>query len=351
MQTILVTGGAGFIGSNFVRYMLDTHKDIRIINLDKLTYSGRIENIEMHDTDDRHEFVQGDIANKELVEYVVKKYNVDTIVNFAAESHVDRSIHGGREFVRTNVEGVQVLLEVTRDMGLERFHQISTDEVYGDLEAGGFATEESLLVPSSVYSATKAAAEMLVMAFKRTHDTPVTTTRCTNNYGPYHFPEKVIPLFITNLMEDKKVPVYGDGGQVRDWLYVTDHCSAIDLVLQKGELGEIYSVSARNEPEITNLELTKTILKHLGKDESYIQEVEDRAGHDRRYAVEGSKIRELGWKPAVSFDEGIAKTVQWYKDNEAWWRPIKESKELGSFFSVNYKIKQNEEGKAEAVRA
>ena len=350
MQTILVTGGAGFIGSNFVRYMLQQYSDIRIVNLDKMTYSGREENIADHTHNDRHIFVKGDISNRELVEYICRQYNVDGIINFAAESHVDRSIHGGSEFIDTNVNGVRVLLEVTRDLGLKRFHQISTDEVYGDMDGKGFATEESPLVPSSLYSASKVAGEMLCFAERRTHGTPIVITRCTNNYGPYQFPEKIVPLFITNLFADKKVPVYGDGGQIRDWLYVHDHCTAIDLAYQKGGEGEIYSVSARNEPEIDNMTLTKTIIEGTGKDASVIEYVEDRKGHDRRYAVSGDKIRnELGWKPSVSFEEGIARTIAWYRDNEKWWRPIQESQDLQSFFSVNYKMKK-EDGKTTAEK-
>lgn len=321
MQSILVTGGAGFIGSNFVRYMLQNYPGVKIINFDKLTYAGNLENLKDVENNPNYHFVKGDICNQELVEYVVKEFDVDVIVNFAAESHVDRSILGPEIFIRTNVLGTQVLLEVTKKFGIEKFIQISTDEVYGSLGSVGKFTEDMPLLPNSPYAASKASADLLCRAYFKTFNVPVIITRCSNNFGPYQFPEKLIPLMIINALNDKELPVYGDGKNVRDWIYVLDHCRAIDFVIQKGRIGEIYNIGASNEWQ--NIDIVKLILKKLGKPESLIKFVKDRPGHDRRYAMDWTKIKnELGWEPIYTFEEAITETINWYIQNEDWWKRI-----------------------------
>jgi dTDP-glucose 4,6-dehydratase len=318
---LFITGGAGFIGSNFIRHILKKYPTYNVVNFDKLTYAGNLENLKDVENDARYKFVKGDICDKASVATAVQ--GCDAIVNFAAESHVDRSIMNDDDFIRTDVFGVKNLLEAVRESGIKRMLQISTDEVYGDIPAGGFSKESDPLHPSSPYSASKAGGELLCAAYHRTYAAPVVISRSTNNYGPYLYPEKIISLFVTNLLEGKKVPVYGDGGQIRDWLFVEDNCEALDLILHKGETGEIYNIGANNNPEIDNLTLTKKIIAACGKNESFIEYVSDRPGHDRRYAVDTQKIRDLGWSPKTSFEEGLTKTVEWYINNESWWRKIK----------------------------
>jgi len=316
---LLVTGGCGFIGNCFIRHMLNKYPDCKIINLDLLTYAGNSENLRDLENNPHYRFVQGDICNKRLVNQLMSE--VDCCLNFAAESHVDRSIQGPEIFVQTNVLGTQTLLQAAKDANIQRFVQISTDEVYGTLGAKGYFTEETPLSPNSPYSASKASADMFARAYFETYKMPVLITRCSNNYGPYQYPEKLIPLFINNLLADKCVPVYGDGMNVRDWLYVYDHCSAIDTVLHKGREGQVYNIGGNNEK--TNNEITKILLKELNKPESLISFVEDRPGHDRRYAIDSSKIqRELGWSPSVTFEEGIKQTIQWYISNTQWIKNI-----------------------------
>ena len=323
MERILVTGGAGFIGSNFIRYMLERHS-YSIINLDALTYCGNLENLRDVEDHPRYTFIRGSITDRELVNRIIR--DVDAVINFAAESHVDRSIQDPEIFIKTNVLGTQTLLEASRREGIERFIQISTDEVYGSAETGYF-TEETPLAPNSPYSASKAAADLMVRAYHRTYGLPVNITRCSNNYGPYQFPEKLIPLMITNALEDRPLPVYGDGMNVRDWLHVEDHCSAIDLVLHHGREGEVYNIGGNNERR--NIDIVKLILRELEKDESLIRFVEDRPGHDRRYAIDATRIRnELGWKPRYSFREGIRETINWYIRNRKWWENIKSGEYL-----------------------
>jgi dTDP-glucose 4,6-dehydratase len=322
MKNILVTGGAGFIGSNFVRYMLNKYQDYKIVNLDLLTYAGNIKSLDDIKDNPNYLFVKGDIADNKLVDKIVSENKIDVIINFAAESHVDRSITNPDIFVKTNVLGTQNLLEVAKKYKIEKFFQISTDEVYGSLGKTGFFTEKTPLSPNSPYSASKASADLLVMAYHHTFGLNVNITRCSNNYGPYQFPEKLIPLFITNALADKQVPLYGDGLNIRDWLFVEDHCSAIDTVLHKGKNGEIYNVGGNNEK--TNKYITDTILKYLGKDNSLIKYVADRLGHDRRYAIDATKIKEeLGWQPQYKFEQAIEKTIEWYLNNKAWWQPLK----------------------------
>lgn len=312
---LLITGGAGFIGSCFVRYMLKNHPDYKIINLDALTYAGNLDNLKDVETNPNYSFVHGNICDKQLVDALMSQ--VDACVNFAAESHVDRSITGPEIFIQTNVGGTLNLLEMAKKHKISRYLQVSTDEVYGTLGKTGYFTETTPLAPNSPYSASKASADMLVRAYYETYKMPVLTTRCSNNYGPYQFPEKLIPLFISNLLKGEKVPVYGDGMNIRDWLYVYDHCSAIDTVLHKGRLGEVYNIGGNNEK--ANIEITKLLIKELGKDESSIKYVEDRLGHDRRYAIDSSKIQnELGWHPSVTFEEGIKITIDWYLNNQDW---------------------------------
>lgn len=321
-MNILVTGGAGFIGSNFIHYMLNNHSDIQIVNLDLLTYAGNIHVLDGLKNDTRHHFVQGNINNRELVTQLVRKFNVNCIVNFAAESHVDRSILDPTIFVETNVQGTLALLDVARNEKITKFIQVSTDEVYGTLGTKGCFTEESPLQPNSPYSASKTSADLLVRAYHQTYGLNVNITRCSNNYGPYQFPEKLIPLMVSNGLEGKQLPIYGDGKNIRDWLYVSDHCRAIDLVLHQGKPGEIYNIGGHNER--TNNEIVHLIVDTLGLSSDSIQYVQDRLGHDRRYAINPAKIeRELGWRPEVSFADGIAKTIKWYQDNVNWWRPLK----------------------------
>jgi dTDP-glucose 4,6-dehydratase len=317
MKNILVTGGAGFIGSNFVQMVLSEHPDCLVVNLDKLTYAGNLENLAGHLENPNHKFIKGDICDADLVAKVVRDHHIDAIINFAAESHVDRSITGPKVFIETNVVGTLTLLEAARDSGLERFVQVSTDEVYGALGPEGKFTEHSPLSPNSPYSASKASADLLVGAFGHTWGLKYNITRCSNNYGPYQFPEKLIPLMINNAMNDKELPVYGDGLYVRDWLYVYDHCTAIWLVLQEGRPGEVYNIGGCNEK--ANMEVIELILGRLGKPGSLVRHVTDRPGHDRRYAIDAAKIiDELDWKPSVSFEQGINKTIDWYIDNQQW---------------------------------
>jgi len=320
---LLVTGGAGFIGSNFILYWLKKYPNDKIINLDKLTYAGNLENLRSVEKNPNYEFVQGDICDPKLVNSLTEK--VDTIVHFAAESHVDRSIVDPAPFIKTNIEGTYVLLEAALRNKVKKFHHVSTDEVFGALELNSKEkfNDKTPYNPHSPYSASKASSDHLVRAYFDTYELPITISNCSNNFGPLQFPEKLIPLAITNLMEEKKVPVYGDGLYVRDWLYVEDHCRAIDLILQKGKVGETYLVGGLTE-DIPNIEIVKRILKIMGKDETQIEYVKDRPGHDRRYAVDWSRInQELGWKPEHNFDEYLKITVDWYKNNQEWWKKIK----------------------------
>lgn len=321
MRTLLVTGGAGFIGSNYIRTILTERDDIEIINLDKLTYAGNLENLTEIENNKNYTFIKGDITNNELVEYIFTRYKITEVVNFAAESHVDRSILGSEVFYRTNVIGTNVLLEAARRHEVKKFLQVSTDEVYGSLGETGLFTEKTPLSPNSPYSSSKAGADMMAMAFYHTYGVPVVITRCSNNYGPFQFPEKLIPLMIINALNGKKLPVYGDGKNVRDWIYVIDHNKAIQLVLDKGVPGQVYNIGAENEMQ--NIQIIKLILEILGKSEDLIEYVKDRLGHDRRYAIDATKIKtELGWKPEFSFEEAILKTVNWYLENRNWWERI-----------------------------
>lgn len=328
---ILVTGGAGFIGSNFIRYILKKYRNYKIFNLDKLTYCGNLDNLKDIKNNSRHEFIKGDICDKKVVERLAKK--VDIIVNFAAESHVDRSILEPDSFIKTDILGTHVLLEAVKKFKIKRYLQISTDEVYGSREIGYFKECDSLN-PSSPYSASKASADLLTLAYFRTYRLPVLITRSTNNYGPYQYPEKVIPLFITNLLEGKKVPLYGKGLNRRDWLYVLDNCRAIDLILHQGEIGEIYNVAGGCE--LTNIELTKIILREFKKDESSIEYIKDRPGHDFRYAINCQKIKKLNWQPKYKFKEAIKKTINWYKENEEWWKKIKNKRDFQEYYQKHY---------------
>ena len=323
-MNILVTGGAGFIGSNFIYYMLKKHPDYRIVCIDALTYAGNLETLEKAMKNPNFRFFKGDITDRSAVYGLFEEEGFDAVINFAAESHVDRSIEAPEVFLKTNILGTQVLLDAARKYGNIRYHQVSTDEVYGDLPLDRpdlFFTEETPIHTSSPYSASKASADLLVMAYYRTYGLPVTLSRCSNNYGPYHFPEKLIPLMLINALEGKPLPVYGNGLNVRDWLYVEDHCKAIDLIVHKGRLGEVYNVGGHNEK--TNLEVVRTLLNILGKDESLITYVKDRPGHDRRYAIDPTKIQnELGWYPETSFHDGLRLTVNWYLANAPWWENI-----------------------------
>ena len=323
-MTIIITGGAGFIGANFLFYMLREHPQDRVICLDKLTYAGNLSTLAPVMGQDNFRFVKADICDRDAVYSLFAEEHPDVVVNFAAESHVDRSIENPAIFLETNIMGTAVLMDACRKYGIQRYHQVSTDEVYGDLPLDRpdlFFTETTPIHASSPYSSSKASADLLVLAYHRTYGLPVTISRCSNNYGPYHFPEKLIPLMIINALHDKPLPVYGDGLNVRDWLYVEDHCRAIDLILQKGRVGEVYNVGGHNE--MKNIDIVKLICKALGKPESLIHHVTDRKGHDRRYAIDPTKIHEeLGWLPETKFADGIKKTIQWYLDHEDWWQPI-----------------------------
>ncbi|SDJ09270.1 dTDP-glucose 4,6-dehydratase [Halanaerobium congolense] len=323
-MNILVTGGAGFIGSNFIFYMLDQHPDYRIVCLDALTYAGNLKTLEPVMDNNNFRFVKGDIRDRDFIFNLFEEENFDMLVNFAAESHVDRSIEDPGVFLETNIMGTQILMDACREYGIERFHQVSTDEVYGDLPLDKpelMFTENTPIKTSSPYSASKASADLLVEAYNRTFGLPVTISRCSNNYGPYQFPEKLIPLMISKALAEEELPVYGKGENVRDWLYVEDHCRAIDLILHKGQDGEVYNIGGHNER--SNIEVVKTILDELDKPESLITFVKDRAGHDLRYAIDPAKIsNELSWEPNILFDEGIKKTIKWYLDNKEWWENI-----------------------------
>lgn len=326
MKKILVTGGAGFIGSCFIRHILNKYSDYKVINLDALTYAGNIENLDDVKNHSNYKFVHGNICDKKLVRDLVSQ--ADFVVNFAAESHVDRSITGPEVFIETNVQGTLNLLQACKEIGIERYLQVSTDEVYGSLGATGYFYETTPIQPNSPYSASKASADLLVRAYFETYGLPVLTTRCSNNYGPFQYPEKLIPFFISQLLKDEKVPVYGDGLNIRDWLYVYDHCEAIDVVLHKGQIGEVYNIGGHNEK--TNMEITQLILSEMGKDESSIKYVEDRLGHDKRYAIDNEKIQtQLGWKPSVTFGEGIKLTIDWYLKNQQWMKSVEDKKARG----------------------
>lgn len=339
MKKILITGGAGFIGGNFVHYMLNKYNEYKIICVDALTYAGNIETLQPVVNNPNFKFIKADISDRETIYKIFEEEQPDIVVNFAAESHVDRSIEDPGLFLQTNILGTGILLDASRKFGVERYHQVSTDEVYGDLpldRADLFFTENTSLHTSSPYSASKAAADLLVQSYNRTFELPVTISRCSNNYGPYHFPEKLIPLMIANALNDKTLPVYGKGENVRDWLYVEDHCSAIDMIIHNGRVGDVYNIGGHNER--TNLEVVKTILKELNKPESLIKYVTDRPGHDMRYAIDPTKIKtELGWEPTTLFDEGIKKTIKWYLENRVWWENIIS----GEYKNYYYKMYEN----------
>jgi dTDP-glucose 4,6-dehydratase len=337
MSNILVTGGCGFIGSNFIRYLLETDPEISVVNFDTLTYAGNLENLADVADNPRYEFVHGDITNREQV-FEVMKQGISAIFNFAAESHVDRSIHDSGPFVTTNVLGTQILLDAARTFEVGRYIQISTDEVYGSLGPNGAFTEETPLSPNSPYAASKAAADLLLRSYVHTFHLPAIITRCSNNYGPYQFPEKMIPLFITNLFRNEPVPVYGDGLNVRDWIHVRDHCAGIERVWRKGRVGEIYNIGGRSERN--NLQVTQALLEAVGKQRSLIRFVPDRPGHDRRYAIDCSKIEtELGWRPTISFEEGLRETVDWYRDHADWIAGIRTGEYL-KYYERQYGILQ-----------
>ncbi len=339
MKNILITGGAGFIGSNFVKYILKNY-DYKVINYDKLTYAGNLENLTDIEKHPNYKFVKGDICDKDFAEKTIKENNIDTIINFAAESHVDRSILGAKEFIVTNVLGTQTLLDIAKSVGIEKYLQVSTDEVYGSLPEDKKElkfTEKTPITTNSPYSASKASADLLCNAYYHTHKLPILVTRCSNNYGPYQFPEKLIPLMIAKALDGEKLPVYGDGKNVRDWLFVEDHCSAICEVLHKGKIGEVYNIGGNNE--WYNIDIVKIILKLLNKSEDQISYVKDRPGHDRRYAIDSTKIQtELGWKPAYQFEDGIEATIKWYVENENWWRKVMSGEYL-KYYEKNYSSK------------
>ena len=339
-MNIIVTGGAGFIGGNFMHYMVNNYPDDNIICVDSLTYAGNLETLDPIKDKKNYKFIKEDITNRDGIYKIFEETKPDIVVNFAAESHVDRSVETPEIFIKTNVLGTQVLMDACRKYGIKRFHQVSTDEVYGDLpleRTDLFFTEETPIHTSSPYSASKASADLLVLAYHRTFKLPVTISRCSNNYGPYHFPEKLIPLMISRALNDEKLPVYGDGKNVRDWLYVTDHCKAIDLIIRNGKEGEIYNVGGHNEK--ANIDVVKTILKALNKSEDLIEFVKDRPGHDLRYAIDPSKIeKELGWKPEFTFETGISQTIEWYLNNRAWWEHII-SGEYKNYFDRMYRYR------------
>jgi dTDP-glucose 4,6-dehydratase len=341
MHNLMITGGAGFIGSNFTRYILKRHPDYRVVVYDKLTYAGNLNNLKdvANDFGERYAFVRGDICDADRVTATLRDHTVDTIVNFAAETHVDRSIMEPDAFIKTDVYGTYTLLEAARQFEIERYHQISTDEVYGHVPQGA-SRETDPMAPRSPYAASKASADMMVHAYHVTYGVPVTITRGANNIGPYQYPEKVVPLFTTNAIDHQPLPLYGDGLQVRDYHYVLDHCEAIDLVLREGKIGGIYNVGTGTE--MPNIEMTRLILRLLGKPESLIQPVRDRAGHDRRYSLDLTKIRALGWEPTHSCEEAIEKTVRWYVDNEWWWRPIKSGEHYQEYYRRQYEGREVE---------
>ncbi|QHE53718.1 dTDP-glucose 4,6-dehydratase [Pontibacillus sp. HMF3514] len=335
-KKVLVTGGAGFIGGNFVQYMVEKYPNYDIYNLDLLTYAGDLTKHGVIEEEENYYFIKADIGDRESMMELFQKENFDFVIHFAAESHVDRSITDPEIFVRTNVQGTQVLLDAAKEFGITKFVHVSTDEVYGELDfdPNTFFTEETPLQPNSPYSASKASSDFLVRAYHETYELPVNITRCSNNYGPYHFPEKLIPLTISRVLNDQTVPVYGDGKNIRDWLHVYDHCAAIDLVMHEGLSGEVYNVGGHNEK--TNLEVVKTIIETLGKSEELIEFVTDRLGHDKRYAIDPTKLEKLGWEPTYTFETGIAQTIQWYLDNKEWWERII-SGEYQNYFEVYYK--------------
>lgn len=333
MKNILVAGGAGFIGSNFVIYLLERYPEYQVVVYDKLTYAGNLENLLDVSDDPRYGFVRGDICNAEQVNQTIEQYGIDTIVNFAAETHVDRSIMDPDAFIQTNVYGTYVLLEAARKFGLDRFHQVSTDEVYGDVPPGYSSVETDPVAPRSPYAASKASADLMVMAFHTTYSMPVTITRGANNIGPYQYPEKVVPLFATNAIDNQPLPVYGDGRQMRDYQYVGDHCAAIDLVLRNGQVGEIYNIGTGHEME--NMQMVEILLETLHRSRDLIRHVEDRPGHDRRYSLNVAKVKALGWQPEYTLPEAIRKTAEWYQANEWWWRKIKDG-EYRAYYEAQY---------------
>jgi dTDP-glucose 4,6-dehydratase len=338
-MNVLVTGGCGFIGSNLVKYLRHVRPDWTLVNLDKLTYAGNLENLSELEGDPRHIFVRGDVANRELVEHLLAVHRIDAILHLAAESHVDRSILGPEAFVQTNVLGTQQLLEASRTRGVKRFLMVSTDEVYGSLGPSGSFTETSPLQPSSPYSASKTSADLLALAWHHTFGLDVVVTRCSNNYGRYQFPEKLIPLMVVNALHDKPLPVYGDGGNVRDWIHVEDHCAALLVALEKGRAGQVYNIGGNSERR--NLEIVQAILALLGKPESLIKFVKDRPGHDRRYAIDATRMRtELGWTPAHTFEQGLKETVRWYVDNPDWWARVM-SGAYRQYFETQYRTRLN----------
>ncbi len=334
LKSVLITGGAGFIGNNYVRMFLGRRTDVEVVNLDKLTYAGNLESLRDVEQNPKYHFYRGDISDGSFVRRLFHEWHFDAVVNFAAESHVDRSILGPAAFIETNVRGTMVLLEAAREFGVERFLQVSTDEVYGSLGTAGKFTESTLISPNSPYSSSKASADMLTRSWWKTFGIPALITRCSNNYGPFQFPEKFIPLMIVNALQDKGLPIYGDGMYVRDWIYVEDHCKAIDTVLYKGRVGEVYNIGGGNE--IPNIEMAKLILAKLGKPESLLEFVKDRPGHDRRYAMDSSKIEsELGWKPSRDFEDGVDSTVEWYLANRNWWNRVT-SGEYQKYYKLQY---------------
>jgi len=334
VRNLLVAGGAGFIGSNFVRYILEKYADCRVLVYDKLTYAGNLQNLLDVDDDPRYHFVRGDICEPEPLEKTIREHHIDTVVNFAAETHVDRSIMGPDAFIRTDVYGTYVLLEAARKLGLERYHQVSTDEVYGHVPGNQRSLETDPVAPRSPYAASKASGDLMAIAYHVTYGLPVTITRGANNIGPYQYPEKVLPVFVTNAIDKLPLPVYGDGKQRRDYQYVQDHCEAIDLVVHQGKLGEIYNVGTGGEME--NLAMVEILLDELGKPRSLIQHVTDRPGHDRRYCLNVDKLKALGWQPRHTHEQAIRATVRWYVENEWWWRPIKSGERYREYYQKNY---------------